>query len=250
MPKKTAIITGGAQGIGKIIATRLLENNYNVAIFDNDEEAGTETYQEIKNKGSVNFYLVDISSEHSVKQNIEGVKRNFETIDVLINNAAIEINKPIEELSLDEWQEVIDVNLTGSFLCSKYAIPSLRRSKGNIVNICSTRAFMSESNKDAYAASKGGIYALTHSMAISLGPNIRVNSVSPGWIDVSSLKKSSIRIPDFLKEEDHTQHPVGRVGNADDIASMILFIIDDKNSFITGQNFTVDGGMSKKIVYI
>jgi NAD(P)-dependent dehydrogenase (short-subunit alcohol dehydrogenase family) len=250
MPEKTAIITGGAQGIGKIIAMRLLENNYKVAIFDNDEEAGTETYQEIKDKGDLNFFLVDIASEQSVKQNIEGVKRTFETIDVLINNAAIENNKPIEELALDEWQDVINVNLTGAFLCSKYAIPSLRRSKGNIINICSTRAFMSEGNKDAYAASKGGIFSLTHSLAISLGPDIRVNSISPGWVDVSSLKKSSVRIPEFLKDEDHTQHPVGRVGSADDIASMILFLIDDKNSFITGQNFTVDGGMTKKMIYL
>lgn len=250
MPEKTAIITGGAQGIGKIIATRLLENDHNVAIFDNDEEAGTETYQELRDKGSINFYLVDIASEQSVKQNIEGVKRNFQSIDVLVNNAAVENNKPIEELSLDEWQEVIDVNLTGAFLCSKYAIPALRKSNGNIVNICSTRAFMSEGNKDAYAASKGGIFSLTHSMAISLGPKIRVNSISPGWIDVSSLKKSSIRIPEFLKDEDHTQHPAGRVGSADDIASMILFLIDEKNSFITGQNFTVDGGMTKKMIYL
>jgi NAD(P)-dependent dehydrogenase (short-subunit alcohol dehydrogenase family) len=120
---------------------------------------------------------------------------------------------------------------------------------GSIVNIASTRALQSEANTEAYSASKGGVVALTHALAVSLGPDIRVNCISPGWIAVDDWKKSARRKQPVLRPEDHAQHPVGRVGHPEDIAALAAYLISSKASFITGQNFVVDGGMTKKMIY-
>lgn len=248
--KRTAIVTGGAQGIGKNTAIVLLNNGYRVVVADSDTEAGNELISELQNNKNLLFSKTDVSSEEDVKKLVNTTIDKFGTIDVLINNAAISINKPVTELSLSEWNNVIGTNLTGAFLCAKYAAPYLKIASGAIVNICSTRALMSEKETEAYSASKGGILALTHALAISLGPEIRVNAISPGWIDVSQIKKQSAMQEIELSDADHTQHPAGRVGKADDISSMILFLIDPANSFITGQNFVIDGGMTKKMIYV
>ncbi|MDP4207650.1 MAG: SDR family oxidoreductase [Bacteroidota bacterium] len=247
---KTAIVTGGAQGIGRQIAEDLLKHNYNVVIADIDAEAGDEALTYLYQFGAVQFIRTDIAVEEDVVRLFESTIESFKQIDVLINNAAISINKPITELSFGEWNKVMGINLSGAFLCSKYAVPYLRKTKGAIINLCSTRAFMSEANTEAYSASKGGIFALTHALAVSLGPDIRVNSISPGWIEVSELKKSSQRSTPILSEADHLQHPAGRVGKATDISSIILFLINPDNTFITGQNFTIDGGMTRKMIYV
>lgn len=244
------IITGGAQGIGRQTAETLLKNGYTVIIADVDKEAGAETESELKEIGNIRFIPTDISVENDVIQLMEKTKQLFGSINVLVNNAAIGINKPVVDLSFDEWNKVIGINLTGAFLCSKHAVPYLKKVQGSIVNICSTRAFMSEKNTEAYSASKGGVFALTHALAVSLGPEIRVNSISPGWIEVSDLKKKKDRKTPVHSGEDNLQHPVGRVGKASDIASMILFLISPENSFITGQNFIIDGGMTRKMIYV
>ncbi len=250
MDKKVAIITGGGQGIGKAIAKKLLENNIKVVIAEIDEEAGKETEEEYSSLGDIRFIKTDVSKEENVKNMVEETVRVFGRINYLINNAGIGINKHILELTIEEWNKVIGVNLTGAFLCSKYAYPYLKRENGVIINIASTRAFMSEPNTEAYSASKGGIYALSHNLAISLGPEIRVNCISPGWIEVSEWKKKSIRKPPELTELDHKQHPVGRVGKPEDIASLVLYLISDEAGFITGANFIVDGGMTMKMIYL
>ncbi len=247
---KVAIVTGGGQGIGKAIAKKLLENSIKVIIAEIDEEAGRETQEEYISLGDIKFIKTDVSREEDVKNMIEETIKTFGKINYLINNAGIGINKHISELTLEEWNKVIGVNLTGAFLCSKYAYPYLRKERGVIINIASTRAFMSEPNTEAYSASKGGIYALTHALAISLGPEIRVNCISPGWIEVSEWKKKSIRKPAELTELDHKQHPAGRVGKPEDIASLVLYLISDEASFITGANFIVDGGMTRKMIYL
>lgn len=247
---KVAIITGGGQGIGKATAKKLLEKNISVIIAEIDEEAGKEVEEEYSTLGNIKFIKTDISQEEDVKNMIAKTVEIFGKINYLINNAGISINKHISELTLEEWNKVISVNLTGAFLCSKYAYPYLKKEKGVIINISSTRAFMSESNTEAYSASKGGIYALTHALAISLGPEVRVNCISPGWIEVSEWKKKSLRKPPELTELDHKQHPAGRVGKPEDIASLILYLISDEASFITGANFIVDGGMTRKMIYL
>ncbi len=167
-----------------------------------------------------------------------------------MNNAAISRNRHIRDLSLEDWNAVLGVNLTGPFLLAKHAAPYLEIARGAVVNICSTRALMSEPNTEAYSASKGGLLALTHSLAVSLGPRVRVNAISPGWIEVSAYKKASLCKEPVLSAEDHAQHPAGRVGKPEDVARMVLFLLAEENSFITGQNFIVDGGMTKRMIYV
>lgn len=242
------IITGGAQGIGKTTVQELLQNNFCVSIFDKDREALNELESEVGN-GNCSYYHIDVSNEKDVIAAINDSHNKYAGLYGLINNAATANNKPITELSLDEWLEVINTNLTGAFLCSKHALPYLKESKGCIINMASTRAFQSEPNTEAYSASKGGIVALTHALAVSVAPNVRVNSISPGWIDVSAVRKKSSAHQINLSKEDHEQHPAGRVGNALDIAHTILFLLDQRNNFITAQNFVVDGGMTKKMIY-
>jgi len=248
--EKVAIVTGGGQGIGKAIAKKFLENHISVVIAEIDESAGKETEEEYLSLGEIKFIKTDVSKEEQVKNMVEETVNTFGKINYLINNAGIGINKHISELTLEEWNRVLGVNLTGAFLCSKYAYPYLKKEKGVIINIASTRAFMSEPNTEAYSASKGGIYALTHALAISLGPDIRVNCISPGWIEVSEWKKKSLRKPAELTELDHKQHPAGRVGRPEDIASLVLYLISDEAGFITGANFIVDGGMTRKMIYL
>lgn len=246
---KNIIVTGGAQGIGKIISQQLLKNGFCVSVFEIDEEANEEFRIEI-GAGNIAFFKTDVSDEESVQKSISESLKRFGNISGLINNAAIQTTKSITELTFEEWNRVIGTNLSGTFLCAKNAAPFLKSSKGSIVNISSTRAFQSEPNTEAYSASKGGILALTHSLAISLGPQIRVNSISPGWIDVSGIRKKSKSMQAELSKDDHLQHPAGRVGKADDIANMILFLLAPENDFITGQNFTIDGGMTRKMIYV
>jgi NAD(P)-dependent dehydrogenase (short-subunit alcohol dehydrogenase family) len=247
---KTAAITGGAQGIGRIIADTLLTEGWNVAVWDNDEEALAQEAKRFKgNKNRIGL-CCNVTCAGSVSIAFQETIKKFGRIDLLINNAAIHANKPIAQLEISEFRRVIDVNLTGAFICAKTCEEELRKTRGSIINICSTRAFQSEADTEAYSASKGGIFALTHALAVSLGPDIRVNCISPGWIDVSSVRKSQTAKQVKLSEADHLQHPAGRVGVAADIARMVLFLANKENSFITAQNFVVDGGMTRKMIYV
>jgi NAD(P)-dependent dehydrogenase (short-subunit alcohol dehydrogenase family) len=246
--KKNIIVTGGAQGIGKIISRELLANGYAVSVFDIDGEAIAELVEEF-HADDLLALETDVADEAQIIASFRASSLRFGRIDGLVNNAMIERSKPLGELTLDEWNSVLAVNLTGPFLCSKYAEAELRKNKGAIINICSTRALQSEADTEAYSASKGGLLALTHALAMSFSPEVRVNAISPGWIDVSAVKKKSAAKQISLSAEDHWQHPVGRVGKAEDIANMALFLLDPKNDFITGQNFVIDGGMTKKMIY-
>ncbi len=247
---KIAIVTGGAQGIGKAIATRFLQEGARVVIAEIDEEAGNETGQELEHLGEVHFVRTDVASEKDVKNMIGRTVEQFGSIDILVNNASIMMYHPISQLPLEEWNRVIGVNLTGMFLCSKYAAPHLAQNRGVIINIASTRAIMSEPDTEAYSASKGGVMGLTHSLSVSLGPEVRVNSISPGWIEVREWRKSRYRILPDLSEADHAQHPAGRVGDPMDVANAALFLASPENSFITGENIVVDGGMVRKMTYL
>jgi len=248
--KKVAVVTGGGQGIGKATTKTLIENDYAVVIAEVDRAAGKETERKYSSHGLVRFIHTDIADEASVKSLIRETVRYFKRIDLLVNNAAVSAIRPLASLSLKEWNRVIGVNLTGTFLCAKYAAPYLNRTEGSIINIASTRALMSEPDTAAYSASKGGICALTHSLALSLGPHIRVNCISPGWIDVSGWKKKRTMKRGRLTAEDHSQHPCGRVGKPEDISSLILYLASPAATFITGANFVVDGGMTRKMIYV
>lgn len=246
---RTAVVTGGGQGIGKAIARQLLGDGFAVAIADSDREAGKETKEEYRGLGEIVFVQADVSKEPGVRSMITRTVRRFGRIDVLVCNAGVYIERSVESLSLREWRRILDVNLTGVFLCAKHAAPFLREGRGSIVNIASTRAIMSEPGTEAYAASKGGVVALSHALALSLGPEVRVNCISPGWIELSGWKKKGMRKRPRLREIDHLQHPAGRVGRPEDIAALVSFLCSGDAGFITGANFIVDGGMTRKMIY-
>jgi NAD(P)-dependent dehydrogenase (short-subunit alcohol dehydrogenase family) len=247
---KVAVVTGGAQGIGRGVAERFLAEGCRILIADCDAEAGEEAALELAGCGEVRFVHTDVADEASVQALAAAALTVYGAIDILINNAGIMQRKPLVELSLAEWNRVLAVNLTGAFLCAKHCAPALRRSRGAIINIASTRAVMSEPDTESYSASKGGLVALTHALAVSLGPEVRVNCISPGWIDVSSRQKHSRRQAEVLRNADHAQHPVGRVGRVEDVAAMAVFLASAGSGFVTGQNFVVDGGMTKKMIYV
>ena len=248
---KVALVTGGAQGIGRGIAQRFLAAGWAVAITDIDAEAGEEAAGELVSRGPVAFLRADAGEEDDARACVAATIARFGRLDALVNNAGIAgaPRTPVEQLPLGDWDRMIRANLTGAFLMAKHAIPHLRATRGAVVNIASTRALQSEPNTEAYSASKGGLVALTHALAVSLGPQIRVNCVSPGWIDTSGWKKRSRRQQEALRPEDHAQHPAGRVGTPEDIASMVLYLVSDAAGFVTGQNFVADGGMTRKMIY-
>ncbi len=247
--RKVALVTGGAQGIGKAIVQRFLRDGMRVAILDADEEAGRETETGLRALREISFLPTDVANEDQVIQAVNRTVDGFGGIDVLVNNAGVSHNKPVTELTLAEWNRVLGINLTGAFLCAKHAATQLRARRGAIVNIASTRALMSEANTEAYSASKGGLVALTHALAVSLGPEVRVNCVSPGWIDVSAWKKSRRASQAVLSEADHKQHPAGRVGRPEDIAALVAWLVSDEAGFVTGANYVIDGGMTRKMIY-
>ena len=248
---KVVVITGGAQGIGRGMVDYFLGAGWSVAALDIDGEAGEELVTMHGQQPRLAYYQVDVGDEDGVAACMKRVVERFGAIDGLVNNAGIADpgRTPVTELALADWEKMLTTNLTGAFLMAKYTVPHLRRRSGALVNIASTRALQSEANTEAYGASKGGLVALTHSLAVSLGPEVRVNCILPGWIDVSGLKKRAARVEPQLSREDHLQHPVGRVGVAADVAGLAAFLLGEEAGFITGQAFVVDGGMTRKMIY-
>ena len=227
---RVALVTGGAQGIGAGIASHLAARGWRVAVAD------------IRGRSTHFFLRCDVAREPDVKRAIGRIIKRFGRLDALVNNAGLAgpHDGPVEKLELRRWKRRLAVNLTGPFLVAKHCVPHLRRARGAIVNIASTRALQSEPDTEAYSASKGGLVALTHALANSLGPQIRVNCVSPGWIAHRAK----------VGKKDHRQHPVGRVGRVEDIAALVAFLLSDASGFTTGQNFVVDGGMTRKMIYL
>ncbi|TDF95893.1 glucose 1-dehydrogenase [Paenibacillus piri] len=250
--RKVAAVTGGAQGIGKAVSLAYARAGYTVAIADTDQEAGQETVRQLKDSGGEGFFLdTDVAREADIVRWIRQIVDQYGRIDALVNNAGISRNGPMLELSADQFDKVIGVNLRGAFLCSRQAAAAMKlQGSGVIVNIASTRALMSEADTEAYSASKGGLLALTHAMAVSLGRyGIRVNAISPGWIETRDWQKTAAREVPVHTERDRLQHPAGRVGTPDDIAAACLYLTGGQAGFITGQNLVIDGGMTVKMIY-
>ncbi|WP_167279513.1 SDR family NAD(P)-dependent oxidoreductase [Paenibacillus lupini] len=241
---KVVVITGAGKGIGAAVAAGYAAEGARVAAVERDAELVAQTVRSIVEAGGqAAAFTADISRPEAIEAIFQAIEEQFGRVDVLINNAGLGIWKSPFDLALDEWDYVINTNLRGTFLCAREAAKRMRQHGGGaIVNLASTRALMSEPNSEAYAASKGGIVALTHALAVSLGPDhIRVNAISPGWIENGDY--------DALRPEDHLQHPAGRVGRPDDITRACFYLTDPANDFVTGINMVIDGGMTRKMIY-
>lgn len=247
---KVFLVTGGGRGIGRAIARRLAEDGGRVCIVDRDRHAGLDAAREYGEH--VMFVRGDVASERDVRRAIATCVRWGGRLDGAVNNAAIADPHagPIDQLSLAVWRRYLDANLTSAFLVVKHAVRHLRTARGAIVNLGSTRALQSEPDTEPYAACKGAIVGLTHALAVSLGPAIRVNCISPGWIATEGLAPRDRRRKPRLSRRDNAQHPVGRVGEPDDIAGLCAWLLSGEAGFVTGQNFVVDGGMTRKMIYV
>lgn len=240
---KVVIVTGASNGIGKGIASRYVKEGAKVVLADIDEREGEQLEKELSEEnGRVLFIKTDVRKEADVVNLMVQTIQHFGTIDILINNAGVTSFKSPYEITIEEWDDVINTNLRSVFLCSREVAKVMREDGGTIVNIASTRAGMSEPNSEAYAASKGGIVSITHALARSFADDeITVNSISPGWIQTEDYED--------LRDIDHNQHLSKRVGKPEDIARACLYLTDEQNDFITGENLTIDGGMTKKMLY-
>ncbi len=248
---KVVAVTGGGQGIGLCLVHTFAQRGAKVAYCDVDVKSGRQWERTMTEEGMDVFFVpADLGLEADARKFVKAALQKYKHADVLINNVGITafgqgfLNRPLKE-----WHRIISVNLTSHWLCSQLFASELIKSKGCIINIASTRALMSEPNTEPYSASKGGIVALTHSLAVTLGDRgVRVNCVSPGWIDTSEWQMRPFKAK--LRRIDHRQHPAGRVGKPEDIAEACLFLASPRSAgFITGQNFVVDGGMTKKMIY-
>lgn len=230
--EKVMIVTGGAQGIGKATAQHFLNQDYQVIIIDKADELSFD-------HPNLMYLKADLSRQVDLDKIIQILLSKYNKIDVLINNAICSHQGILSECDYDSFLETLKVGVVAPYYLT-LKLKSLMSEGASIINLSSTRARQSQADTESYSAAKGGISALTHALAISLGPKIRVNAIAPGWIDTTHSTWS---------KADHQQHPVGRVGKPEDIVAVIEFLISDKASFISGQELVVDGGMSKLMIY-
>lgn len=249
LKNKNIIVTGASLGIGKAVSVKLAEEGANVALTDILDDEGLKLEKEIKkNGGNAKYWHLDVSHEKEVSSVFHEIYEAFESIDVLVNNAGISgVNKPTHEIELDEWQKVININLNGVFLCNKYAIPIMRKSgKGNIINLSSIYGIIGAPDIPPYHASKGAVRLMTKTDALIYAKdNIRVNSVHPGFIWTPLVenmgKNSEEGVEEFRKKLD-SMHPIGHVGEPDDIAYGVVYLASDESKFLTGSELVIDGG--------
>ena len=220
---KVVVITGGAQGIGRCIAQEFQKSGAQVCVIDKQDGA---------------HFVGDISNKATLEQFAQEVIEKYSRVDILINNA-LPLMKGIDECSYEDFQYALSVGVTAPFYLTKLFAPYFGE-EASIVNISSSRDRMSQQQTESYTAAKGGIAALTHALAVSFAGKVRVNSISPGWIDTNYT---------VYEGPDATQQPAGRVGNPLDIANMVLFLCSDKAGFITGENICIDGGMTRQMIY-
>ena len=240
--EKTAIVTGAARGIGKSIAARLAKNKLNIVVSDILYEDAQKTAKELESFDIKALAIkTDVSNAGDVDKLIKTTLEEFGSVDYLINNAGITRDNLSIRMSEEEWDQVIDINLKGTFLCSQYAAKAMMKKRfGKIVNISSVSGILGTAGQANYASSKAGIIALTKSMARELGGrNITVNAIAPGFI----LTEMTEKLPDKVKEDYLTQIPLKRAGTPDDIAEVVNFLISPSASYITGTVINVNGGM-------
>jgi NAD(P)-dependent dehydrogenase (short-subunit alcohol dehydrogenase family) len=243
---RVAIITGSASGIGRASAKEFAKEGAQVVVADVNLPGAEETAKQIEGAGGVALAAkTDVADSGSVDGLIEQTLRAFGRINVLFNNAAIQVNKTVEDTTVEEWNREISINLGGVFLCSKFAMPHLRRTRGCIINMASVNGFFVEPMCAGYCATKGAIIALTKAMAIDHGKDgIRVNCICPGYID-SGLAWEYFEVqpnPAEARNAAGKLHALGRVGQPEEVARLAVFLASDDASFITGSSVAVSGG--------
>lgn len=244
LKEKTAIITGGANGIGLEAVKLFAKEGANVALVDFNEQLGREQEQKLQETWSnIRFFQADVSNRESVDQMVEEVVQTFGQIDILVNNAGITRDKTLRKMSVEDFQKVIDVNLTGVFHCAQAALPyMLEKGKGKIINTSSVAGIGGNIGQSNYAAAKAGVIGLTKTWAKELGKKgINVNAVAPGFIETDMVNT----IPDMLLMQIKMITPSPRLGKPEDIANAYLFLASDESNFINGHVLNVDGGMLK-----
>ncbi len=241
--KKRVFVTGAACGIGRAIVEAFTTGNDQVAFCDMNEAAG----RELAEQTGARFFPIDVRRKENLEACIRTLFAEWGDLDVIINNVGVGGFAPITEMTVEAFDDILATNLRPVFITARLLAihrkeQGITNRYGRIVNLSSTRYLMSEPGSEGYAASKGGIYALTHALALSLSEYyITVNSIAPGWIENYHY--------DTLTERDHEQHPSRRVGMPEDIARMCVFLCREENNFINGENITIDGGMTKKMIY-
>lgn len=243
-PNRRVFITGGANGIGRALVEAFCRAGCRVAFCDTDRESGDRLSAATGSR----FFALDVCDAEALTSCLQTLFAAWGDLDVLVNNVGISLFTPIEETTVSDFDRILSTNLRPVFITSRAlalhrrGLPQRNPYGGRIINITSTRGTMSEPGSEGYAASKGGMRSLTHALAVSLSRyGITVNSVSPGWIEHADYAG--------LRPVDHAQHPSGRVGRPADIAHVCLFLCMESNGFIDGEEITVDGGMTRKMIY-
>ncbi|NBQ83676.1 MAG: SDR family oxidoreductase [Alphaproteobacteria bacterium] len=244
LENRVALVTGGTGGIGTAICKRLAKEG--AVVITADRHAPN-----VELPDGIFFHDLDVTQEDSVTKLMDSVEYNQGQIDILVNAAGIEIEKTIEDTSLDDWNRIFAVNVTGTFLVSKYALPLMRKTgAGSIINFGSYDGFIADPQLAAYCATKGAIHALTRAMACDHGPeNIRVNAICPGYIDTPMLQSFFGDSGDIesLQQAVRDVHPMRRYGTPDDIAGLVNWLAGDEARYASGQLWVLDGGLTAQV---
>ncbi|MBD3375941.1 glucose 1-dehydrogenase [candidate division KSB1 bacterium] len=249
---KVAMVTGGSLGIGKASAQMLAKEGAKVAITDIKDDEGKQAVKNIKNDGGEAIFIHhDVSKEEEWKNAISETVKAFGGLDILVNNAGVALDGSAEETTLEDWRWLMQVNLDGVFLGTKYAIEEMKESGGSIINLSSIEGIIGDPNLAAYNASKGGVRLFTKSTALQCahdGYKIRVNSIHPGYIWTPMVKNYLESKGDLLegKRQLESLHPIGHLGDPDDIAYGVVYLASDEAKFITGTELIIDGGYTAR----
>lgn len=248
---RVAIVTGAAKGIGWGIATVLAKEGAHLVVADIDDRAGEATAAEINASGAQAIFVhCDVSNEDQIRTMVQAALDRFGRIDILVNNAAAGVYKPVLEASNEDWDRAFNVNIRSVALCSKYVIPHMQAvGKGTIVNISSVHSFANVNGTTPYAASKGAVTAMTRAMAMDYSPIIRVNAVAPGWVLTPLIQGIFDSYPDPAAQQHlvEQRQVMKRIGRPEDIGYAVAFLASDEASFITGTQLFVDGGLTAQL---
>jgi NAD(P)-dependent dehydrogenase (short-subunit alcohol dehydrogenase family) len=247
LQNKVALVTGAGSGIGRATAVRLAQEGAKVAVADKNADMGSETVKQITDQSCEAFFLAcDVSKVADTERIVAETVAKYGQLDILVNDAAVMLEKTAVDTTEDEWNWLVNTNLRGTFFCAKYAIIQFRKQGrgGAIVNMASVNSFFAEGGIAAYCASKGGIAQLTRALAMDhSSEGIRVNAICPGWIE-TPMNAKFFALGPHIREQAAKLHAIGRIGQAEEVANAVVYLVSDESSFVTGAMLTVDGGFS------